>query len=310
MTMTRKDTPKHVELGVAFGLIKKGWDIKDYLIYAVDNPDGLETCVIHGQQGSGKSNRALQYCAWIKTHTLTQSMGRPPNEVELWEAVLDSLVFSPSDFVKTLEAVPKGERLDCLVWDDIQLNYTSSTFKTDVKQYSAIDSMFAVIRTKVSVVIITLPNITRLPKNIKDNVTFESYIGKNRLEQIRKIFRLPGTRYIDSNLFKPILQPPKKFNIYDVPSWAWYRYEDTRQEIANTALAALRGVTDMENLEGYIPIVEARRLCREYDVNWSMSTLQQHVSRGVLLGQKVGGILHLDKPYLLDVLKAEIGEDA
>ncbi len=114
---------------------------------------------------------------------------------------------------------------------------------------------------------------------------------------MRRIFRLPGTKHIDSNTFK--------FNLYKVPLWAWNRYYKKRQQLANEALATLKGVTDMEDIEGYIPIIEAMKLCREHGVRWRASTIQQSISRGVIKGQKLNGMLHVDREHLIEYLKLE-----
>lgn len=297
--------PKHVMLGIDYGLIKEGYSLIDYLSEAEKDPSGYETSAIHGQQGSGKSNFALQLAYDIIERRLTREKLRKPDPEDVWEEVFKRLVFTPADFVKRLEGIAINDRLDVIVWDDIQLNYTSSTFKTDIEQYAAIDSMFAVIRTKVAVILITIPNITRLPKNVKDNVTFEIFIGKNRKVQTRKVYRLPGTKYMDSNLFKPQIEAPGFFNIYDIPSPIWNRYEKLRKEIANKALAVLKGVTDMDEREGFISIPEAVRLCREHGLSWSASTIQQNSSRGLYRGQKIQGVLCIERDGLLAILEAE-----
>ena len=298
-----------MDLGLQYGLLVDGWGIEDYLLDAAFNEDGYETVAVTAVQGCGKSTRALQMLAWIKEEELRRKLGREPTERELWESVLEAIIFKPSELVSRLEAVPDNEPLTCLLWDDIGVHFTSSTYKTDIDQYAAIDATWAAIRTKVHVMLLTIPNITRLAKNLKDNLTFEVFIGKNQLEQVRRIFRLPGTKHIDSNIFKPIIGKPFKFDLYKVPLWAWQEYYKMRIKLANEALAVLRGVTDMEKLDNYIPIIEARILVREYDVNWSMSTIQQHVSRGVLRGQKLNGVLHIDKEYLIKTLKAEVGAE-
>ena len=187
--------PRHVELAIQYGIIKRGNCFEDYLIEAVDE-DGYETVVIHGTQGSGKSTRMLQMGRWISYHVLSEELGRKPTEKEIWDHVLSHLVFKPSDFVKRLEQVPRYSRLPMLLWDDIQAHYTSSTFKTDILQYQAVDAAWAVIRTKVGVVIVTIPVLSRLAKNVKDNITFEVFVGRNQMEQIRRVFYLPGTRSI------------------------------------------------------------------------------------------------------------------
>ena len=286
--------PKHVVIGMDYGLIREGYDLADYLSDAVEDPSGCETTLIHGQQGAGKSNFALQKAYEIIERRMTREKMRKPDPDEVWEAVFERLVFTPADFVNRLEGID-SDRLDVIIWDDIQLNYTNSTFKTDITQYAAIDSMFAVVRTKVAVILITIPNITRLPKNVKDNITFEVFIGKNRKVQTRKIFRLPGTRRVDSNVFKPQLEQPYIFNIYDIPPHIWARYEKLRREIANKALALLKSVTDMEEEENYISVMDASKT-----LGMSPNTLQQMVSRGVIHGQKIKGILHIHH----DTLKA------
>jgi len=296
-----------LDLGLQYGLLIDGWGLEDYLLDAAFREEGYETVAIQAVQGSGKSSRGLQMVGWIKEQELRNTLGREPTERELWDSVLDAIIFKPSDFVSRLESVPDNNPLSVLMWDDIGVHYTSSTYKTDIEQYAAIDATWAAIRTKVHVVILTIPNITRLAKNLKDNLTFEVFLGKNQLEQVRRIFRLPGTKYIDSNTFKPIIGKPFKFDLFKVPLWAWKKYYKMRLKLANEALAVLKGVTDMEELENYVPIIEARKIVREYNVNWSMSTLQQHCSRGVLRGRKLNGVLHIDKEYLIEVLKAEVG---
>lgn len=295
-----------IRLGIQYGLLKQGHHLDDYLLDAVRDPSGSETVCYHGQQGSGKSNKALQTAKPIVLYTLTQELGRPPTESELWRSILDRLVFSPSDFVRKLEAVDKDDRLDVVIWDDIQLNYTSSTFKTDIEQYSAIDSMFAVIRTKVAVVLITIPNISRLPKNIKDNVTFEVFVGKNRLVQIRKIFRLPNIKdRLDSNVFKPIIDKPASFDLFAIPAWVWNMYETLRKKIANEALAALKGVTDMTDIEGYLTIPDTVRVARDHGRSWGAMSIQQMASRNMLRKQKINGELCIEEKSLLDLIEAE-----
>jgi len=298
---------KHVEVGMRYGLIQPGYDIDEYLGDAVIDPSGFECAVIHGQQSAGKSNFALQRAFAVLFAYLLHTNGKRPTEREVWNAVLDCIVFLPSDFIKKLEAIDQDvePRLPIVIWDDIQLDYTSSAFRIDIQQYAAVDSMFAVIRTKVAVVLITIPNITRLPKNVKDNVTFEMFIGKNRRAQIRRVYRLPGTRYINSNLFKPIIQESFLFNLFDIPPWVWVRYEAMRKEIGDRALANLKGVTDMEEVEGYIPITEAVKIVKDNGVKWGIQTVQQLASRRILQKQMINGEMCINEEHLMSVIKAE-----
>ena len=290
--------PRHVEVGIDYGLIIQGQDLDDYLTKAAFDPSGFECAVAHGQQGAGKSNYMLQRTAEIKKASFFRENQRLPNEHELWEQVLDAIVFTPTDFIEKLERVQESlDRLDVVLWDDIQLEYTSSTFKTNIDQYSAIDSMMAVIRTKCAITLITIPNITRLPKNVKDNVTFEIFVGKNRKVQIRRIFRLPGQKRIDSNLFKPIIQRPIIFDLYAIPSWAWSRYEKMRQDIANKALANLKAATDMEDSSQFEQIWE---LSKRLTIN--ANTIQQMGSRGIFPTKMVNGVLCVPKSFVPELV--------
>ena len=284
----------------------------DYMLDAIFDPSGFECGVAHNQQGSGKSNFVMQRAAVLaeaRLRSQLQEAGemRGPKEYEVWDMVLDSIVFTPSDFVRKLEGIDLDvvNRLDFIIWDDIQLEYTSSTFKTDVDQYAAIDSMFAVVRTKVACVYITIPNISRLPKNIKDNVTFEMYVGKNRKVQIRKIYRLPGQRRIESNLFKPIIEKSRFFDLFDIPAWVWKRYEGMRKEIADIALANLKGVTNMEGIEGFVTLTEAVKIVKDNNLRWGIQSLQQMSSRGIIKKQTINGDLCLNLESLMGVVEAE-----
>jgi len=303
--VSREKVPRHILVGLEYGLITPDWGLKDYIEYAAVASDGYETIIVDGVQRSGKSNFSLQMASWAKAVTLRIELGREPTEEELWESVLKQIVFKPSDFVNTLESVPVDECMDVLVWDDINAHYTSTMFKLDVAQYSAIDATFTVIGTKCRVIISNIPNITRLAKNIKDNATFEIFIGRNKKRKMMRLFRLPGLDRIDMNLFKPDVELPSKFDIYKIPKWAWDQYEAMRKKLANEALATLKSTVNMEDLDGFIPIVDAVRLCKTSGINWGVSTLQQNISRGILVGQKVNGRLCVDENSLKEVLEVE-----
>lgn len=290
--------PRHLYYAIEYGIIHPDWVFEDYLIHAVDN-NGYETVCIHGTQGSGKSNRMLQMGAWVHDHVLEEELGEPPTQEEVWDEVLKSIVFKPSDFVIRLEEVQGDRRLPIVLWDDIGVHYTSSTFKTDIDQYSAIDSTWAAIRTKVAIVIVTIPIISRLAKNVKDNLTFEVFLGRNQMEQIRRLFYLPGTRNIDSNLFKPVLETPSRFDLYKIPPGIWRKYWSMRLKLTDEALATLKGVTDMENMEDWTSVWE---IAKELSV--SANTLQQMGSRGLIPTQRMNGVLCVPN-YFIPELKSE-----
>jgi len=267
--------PKTIRMAQKFGLIKEAYTLEEYLVEAVET-GGYETVSIWGPQGVGKSERMIQGLNWIYKD---------------WQTVIDSIIYKPSTLVTTLEEIPDDERMPALGWDDIGVHYPSSTFKTDIKQYEAIDATWAAIRTKCNVVFTTIPLIDRLAKNIKDNVTFEVFIGRNQMEIIYRVFHLPGLRSMESNFFKVVLEEPSQFDLYEMPLEYWKKYWRKRLELTREALAGLRGVTDMEEVEGYIPVLEAAKIASEQKIAYATSTIQQDISRGILKGQRIKGLL-------------------
>ena len=327
--------PKIVELAIKYGMIREGYTFEYYLILAVLTR-GYETVAMWGVQGSGKSTRMLQIKFWIirflytvRHGYITLPEGEPrkwPYKVipelvdashkveldtyqktEIWEEVLSLFIFKPTHLVERLEGLEEDEVLPSLGWDDVLIHYPSSKFKTDIKQYEAVDEVWAAIRTGVSVVIVNLPIINRLAKNIKDNVSFEVFISRNQFEMIKRIFYLPGMKGLDANLFKVTVEEPSRFDLYAVPEWVWKRYwYEMRLPLTREAISTLKGVTDMESLEGYVSIIEAVKVCKENGVNWGASTIQQNCSRGVLIGQKIGGELRVERERLMAIIGVEI----
>lgn len=264
--------PRHIELAYEYGSLKKDYTLRDYMLEAVDQ-NGYETILNWGVQGSGKSSRMLQMGYWI---------------YQDWDLVLDNIIFKPSELVRRLEALEEDVRIPCLMWDDVGVHYTSSRFKTDIQEYEAVDSVWAAIRTKVGVIILTIPNVVRLAKNLKDNLTFEVYLGRNQKEMIKRLFYLPGLDSLTPNFFKITVEYPGVFNLYDVPPWAWAKYWKMRLRLTNEAIATLKGATNMEDTTDYIPVKDAALHAR-----LNPTTIQQAISRGVYSGHKINGVLHI-----------------
>ena len=266
-----------------YGIVKLGNTLEDYLLEAVAN-EGYETVCIWGVQGSGKSSRALQMAYWI---------------YQDWEEVLSHIIFRPSELVERVDEVPDGERIPCLIWDDIGVHYPSSTFKTDIEVYEAIDSTWAAIRTKVAVMIVTIPLINRLAKNVKDNVTFEVFLGRNQKEIIKRVFWLPGTERPEANYFKVTAEWPEPFDLYKVPLPIWTRYWTMRLKLTREAIENLRGVAEPEDLEEYVTVWDVAK-----DVSVSANTLQQMGSRGLIPTKRIGRRLFIPKSFISE-LEAE-----
>ncbi len=262
---------KLFQLAIGFGLVKEGWTLENYLVDAAEH-GGYETVSMWGVQGAGKSSRMLRIGFWLYRD---------------WDRVLQAVEFKANGFVKRLKALDKDKRIPCLLWDDIGVDYPSSKFKTDIKQYEAIDSVWAAIRTKCSVIVTTNPLIDRLAKNIRDNVTFEIFVGRNQMEMVNRVFHLPGIGKLESNFFKIGVGKPKIFNMLeDVPKDVFKQYWEQRIQLTQEALNTLDQVTDSGDIEGYMNLIDASNILHQ-----SPNTLQQMISRGIMQGRKINGIL-------------------
>ena len=227
-------------LAVEYGLIKYNYTLRDYLVEATGvDPNthkklkrqGYETVVIWGVQGSGKSNLMLQIGYWL--------IG--PD----WNRVLDNIVFTPKEFKDKMSSYNEEVHMPWLGWDDLGVHFSYMTYRTDIKLYEAIGQIWHAIRTKVNVVVITIPNIDDLPQNIKRNITIEVYIGRNQYMQVRRWFRLPSVRpQKDSFLIRLPVEPPHKFDLYFVPRHVFQSYWSRRLELADSALKELNKVEE------------------------------------------------------------------
>lgn len=266
---------KIVQYAVEFGLVKLGWVLKDYIIEAVKTM-GYETVLCWAMQGAGKSNLTLQEGYWI--------LGD-------WDKVLKALVFKPQEFVKRLKEIPKYKRVPWVGWDDIGVHYASSSWRTNIQQYEAIDETWAAIRTKCSVVSLNIPLINRLARNLKDNISFEIFSGKNQNIEIFRYVRLPSFERPEANFFKVLIEPIHKFDIYNVPTDVFKQYWDMRLELTEEALSRLgRVVTKTEAEEDLINIHEAiaeSQLSAKYIIDVS--------SRGLLRKEKIEGLLYFNR---------------
>jgi len=293
-----KSIPSHVRIAYSFGLLKPGYSLHDYMVEAVKGPpgqpgrSGYETILIWAVQGSGKSTRGLQFMKGLYAD---------------WDTVLKNVVFTPQEFIDLLENVPDDETVPGLFWDDILVHFPASKFKTDIKMYESIDSTFASIRTKANNIIASLPIIDRTAKNIKDNTTFEVFLGRNQLELVNRIFRLPGKRRMESNFFKVQLDHFKKFDLFEVPIHIWKKYWKRRVRLTNEALESLKAVTDMGEDPDYINIIDGARLYREgANRRLSPNTLQQMGSRGIIETKKFKGKLRVYRADILRLIDEEL----
>ena len=219
-----------IAYAVQLGKVVEGWRLEDYLINAALN-NRYETVIIWATQGDFKSSFLLYLMYLI---------------FDDWDLVLRNIVFTPRDLVNKLKQIPPSERLVCLGWDDIGANYTVMSYKTEVEVYDAIDRAFQTIRTKVSVVLGTIANLDRLPRNLKDNLTMEVYMSRplepERSDQayymVQRWLRLVSF-YEQKSYFTKVMVEEGYYDKGLVPSDVWREYWERRLELSDQTVKQL-----------------------------------------------------------------------
>jgi hypothetical protein len=269
--------PVPVKVALMYGLVKPDWNLAQYLRYAAET-QGYELVLVTGAQGAGKSSLALQMLNWIYND---------------WQTTLDCLTFHPRAFVDLLKSIPKGERIPALVWDDLTVNFGSTKFKTDSQLYEQIDSTFAAIRVKASVIIATTPSLNRVPKVIRDHCSFEVFVGRNQTIIVERICHIPCFDKLENNLIKVLVEGPRKFNLYEVPKPVFQRYWSMRLDLTEDTLDMLGSVVPKESVEDMVTVWDAAKEC-----SLGPSTIMQMGSKGVLPTVKIGNTLYMPKTFL------------
>jgi len=313
----RKTIPRHIQTAIDYGLLKEGYCLRDLIQEAAISSGGYEVVAIDGVQRSGKSNMSLQVASWAKEATARARRGdkwlspgwdnpAPVDEHEVWEAVLGCVNFKAAEFVSYLQAVPDGEPTDVVVWDDIAAHMSNMSFRISPEEYAQVDGAFTVLGTKARCIVTNIPNLSRLSKNVKDHISCEIFIGRNRKRKLMRVFRLPGLKHIDMNTFKCDLELPSGFDLYNIPAWAWTRYESRRFTLARDVFDALGETVEQDKPpEGYMSIPEAIKVARDGGLNWGGSTIQQGASRGLWKRAKAAGYLFVERESFLRVMEAE-----
>lgn len=291
---------KILQLAMTFGYVIPEYTMRDYVNYAIESPSGSETIDIWGKQGSMKSNRTLQIAHWV---------------YDDWDTAIEEMVLMPDargfsgyenrGFLQKMQSIKKGKCVPLVSWDDLTVNMPSSTFKTDIKVYGAIDSAWAAIRTKIKVVVLNNPLIDRIGKNVKDNVTIEVMIGPNQVELIERWFRLIGLKHPDSNFFKAQVEPLHKFDWRNVPTSVFRQYHSLRLEIADFAVHRLGAAfgDEVELRRDLIPVQEIIP-----NVTCSVNTIQSLLQRGIVRKEKVGDNLYVKKVDYENIILRDYGK--
>jgi hypothetical protein len=276
-----------LRLALTFGLVIPEYTMKDYVLHAAKTTTGYETIDIWGPQGSKKSCRTLSIAHWV---------------YQDWDTVLEEIVLMPDakelpsyekrGFIQKMQGISKEEVAPLVAWDDYTVGMPSSTYKTDIEVYGAVDSAWAAIRTKVKVMVLNCPLIDRIGRNVKDNITLEVMLGRNQVEQIERFVRLIGLKHLESNFFKVQVEPLHRFDYRQVPKDVFDEYFDLRKEIADYAIHKM-GKAFKDEASILEDSVTPFQIMAELPI--SPDSLHDKIRRCFLPSKKVNGRIYIDK---------------
>jgi len=262
------------------------------------NEKRFECLYIWGFQGSKKSNLTLQQGGWIYGE-------RKDGEwLPDYDMVLKYLVLRPGKgergLQSLLQSIGEGRRVPWIGWDDLTVNYNPMSYKTDIQQYAAVDSMFACARMKTNNIVCNSPVIDRLTKNVKDNVSIEVYSGRNQRIMTERICRLPSHKRMESFFFKVPIEAPYVFSWSLVPKDVWMQYEDLRNRLTEETIAKLGEAykDEVTSLDDYIPLYDI--------VQQGIATPSQIIAystRDIITVVKVNGKRYVAKDDVEQILK-------
>ena len=140
---------------------------------------------------------------------------------------------------------------------------------------------------------VVIPLLDRLAKNLKDNITFEVFLGKNQMEIVERIIRRPSFGKMETTLHKILIEGPRRFDLYDVPKDVFKEYWEMRLRLTEEALEELARTTDLDDTEGYTPVLDIAE-----KIGISPNTIQQMASRGVIKARKINDLLYIPDEYV------------
>lgn len=242
----------------------------------------------HNSQGSKKSCRTLAVSYWAYGD---------------WDTVLEEIVLLPDSkglsddyknrgFIQKMQSVSREETVPLVAWDDYTVGMPSSTFKTDIEVYGAVDAAWAAIRTKTKVMVLNCPLIDRIGRNVKDNITIEVMLGRNQVEQIERFVRLVGLKHLESNFFKVQIEPLHKFDYKQVPKSVFDQYFELRKEIADYAIHKM-GKAYQDEAALLEDMVGLNQIRSESPI--ALTTLSDMIKRGFIESEKINGKLYIKK---------------
>lgn len=177
-----------------------------------------------GERGNGKSMYNL------KSMALTYYNLDEISESQAWLKALDSMIFSPYEYMKKIEDNYDDDKVD-VVWclDDAGVHFTGMMFFIDPNLYGLVGGSFDTIRTVTNALLLNVPFKKKLMGGLQQyddreiTISIEPGGNHNRKAICIKWYRLPNGKRMFYKDFED------HFSCY-VPKWIYDKYLEKRRK--------------------------------------------------------------------------------
>lgn len=153
----------------------EAWNLKlgNYIL-SKRRSNGFLSCITKAERGYGKSMYNLKVMAYV-----FQRLGYSVEDA--WEKALDSIIFTPSQFMNRIDYNIENEVVSP-VWciDDATVHFSSYLYFINVYQTSLLNAAFDTIRTVVHGLLINCPDKSRLLPGLRHYDDYEVTIYMDR----------------------------------------------------------------------------------------------------------------------------------
>ena len=150
------------------------WDLKlvSHIVWAIQNK-GFLSAITKAERGYGKSMYNLKVMAQVY-YTINGC-----TIDEAWEQALDSIIFTPDEFMNRIEQnLYKGVISPVWCIDDATVHFSSYLYFINLYQASLLNAAFDTIRTAVSSLLINCPSKHRLLSGLRGYDDYEITLYK------------------------------------------------------------------------------------------------------------------------------------
>lgn len=215
------------------------WDLKlcSHIIWAIMNK-GFLSAITKAERGYGKSMYNLKVMAQVYYKIKQCTVD------EAWEYALDSMIFTPDEFMNRIEQnLYKGTVSPIWCIDDATVHFSSYLYFINLYQASLLNAAFDTIRTAVSSLLINCPSKHRLLSGLRNYDDYEITLYKVAgSKYMRKAVGIKWYSLPDGHRkFKKSFED--HFSVY-VPDQIYNKYMEMRKRYLKEISAELKKLRD------------------------------------------------------------------